>query len=343
MPKKDDIIEPIDADFEDVVKIISQPASPKQSKNKDLTKFQGLQPALGSQYTLDLEAEVQKEAYGIEMGVLGNGIPYLTQKGLATITGIARSVVYDITKEWAEKFEDNVLGNDRNSFLKEYLFKNGYTESQLYIEFKQDGTISYAYPDIVCMAILEFYAFESKSKNDTALTSYRKFATFGLQKFIYEALQYTPSDKWKYHNDRVSILKDSSPDGYFIIFNEITGLAVDLINANLTVNDKTIPDISVGLAWGKYWKDKNLEEQYGSRIEYDHYYPEYYPQSTSNPQRPKAYPDGALPEFRKWFRHEYLTTKFPPYILKKANILSGGKEEAEMIANMYKPKEIERE
>lgn len=108
MADKDKTIEPIDDDFDNVVEIISQPASPKQSKNNGLTKFQGLQPALGSQYTLDLEAEVQKEAYGIEMGVLGNGIPYLTQKGLATISGIARSVVYDITKEWADKFEDNV-------------------------------------------------------------------------------------------------------------------------------------------------------------------------------------------------------------------------------------------
>ena len=36
-----------------------------------------------------------------------------------------------------------------------------------------------------------------------------------------------------------------------------------------------------------------------------------------------------------------LLTKFPKYILKKASILSGGKEEVQIIANMYKPKEIE--
>ena len=65
---------------------------------------------------------------------------------------------------------------------------------------------------------------------------------------IYEALT-TPSDKWKYHHDRVSLLKDSAPAGYFTIFQEITGLIVDLITADLA---HTIADISVGQHWGKY-------------------------------------------------------------------------------------------
>ena len=104
------------------------------------------------------------------------------------------------------------------------------------------------------MAFLEYYAFESKAEGKgTALENYRKFAAFGLRRFIYEALDYTPGDKWKYHHDRVSLLKDSAPPGYFIIFQEITGLVVDLIAADMTVNHKTVADISVGLAWeGRY-------------------------------------------------------------------------------------------
>ena len=39
------------------------------------------------QIPLDLGIEVQKDINGIEMGVLENGIPYLTQRGLATVTG----------------------------------------------------------------------------------------------------------------------------------------------------------------------------------------------------------------------------------------------------------------
>ena len=313
-----------------------QPASKKDLIINDLDEKRSTQPAPPKQYALDLDVQVEKTIDGIEMGVLENGIPYLTQEGLSKLCGVSRSVIYDISQDWIKNFEETILGKDRNSFLKKYLFENGYSENSLYIETNhEDGTSHYSYPDIVCMAVLEFYAFESRKKNDTALTNYRKLATYGLQKFIYDALGYSADDHWKYYTDRVSLLKDSSPAGYFIVFNEVTGLIVDLINAKLTVNHKTIPDISVGIAWAAYWKNKIGTDFQQERIKYEHNYPEYYPQSASNPQKPWAYPDEALPEFRRWFRAEYLTTKFPKYILKKANILTGGEREASRIASMY--------
>lgn len=189
------------------------------------------------------------------------------------------------------------------------------------------------------MAMVEYFAFEAQRTNDTALANFRNLARYGLQKFIYDALGYTPPDKWKYHHDRVSILHGSAPDGHFIVFNEVSGLIIDLINADLTVNDKTIPDISVGRCWADHWKANNLEAVYGPRRDYNHHYPDYYPQSRSNPQPAKAYPDAAIPEFRRWFRHEYLPTKFPKYILTKAHLLSGP-DEAKQIAAMFSPKEI---
>ncbi|EML2388093.1 hypothetical protein [Pseudomonas aeruginosa] len=287
------------------------------------------------QMPLDLGVEVQRDVNGIEMGVLENGVPFLTQRGLALVVGIARSVLQTITQEWEDHYEDDVLGKDRISTIKQMLFERGYTERKLYIETIKDGTPHYSYPDIVCMAILEYYAFETRSPNQQASDNYRRFATYGLQRFIYDSLGYTPADKWKYHNDRVSILNNSAPIGHFTIFSEINGLAVDLINADLPVNDKTIPDISVGLAWGKYWRENDLGVRFGARIEYEHNFPSYYPQAASNPQKPFAYPDAALPTFRNWFREEYLPTKFPKYILTKAKVLRGGTEEATAIANMY--------
>ncbi|MFO6102657.1 hypothetical protein [Pseudomonas aeruginosa] len=287
------------------------------------------------QMPLDLGVEVQRDVNGIEMGVLENGVPFLTQRGLALVVGIARSVLQTITQEWEDHYEDDVLGKDRISTIKQMLFERGYTERKLYIETIKDGTPHYSYPDIVCMAILEYYAFETRSPNQQASDNYRHFATYGLQRFIYDSLGYTPADKWKYHNDRVSILNNSAPIGNFTIFSEINGLAVDLINADLPVNDKTIPDISVGLAWGKYWRENDLGVRFGARIEYEHNFPSYYPQAASNPQKPFAYPDAALPTFRNWFREEYLPTKFPKYILTKAKVLRGGTEEATAIANMY--------
>lgn len=192
------------------------------------------------------------------------------------------------------------------------------------------------------MAILEWFVFESKNDNPTAIRNYRRFATYGLHKFIYDALHYVPADSWRYYHDRVSLLKDSAPAGYFIVFNEMSGLTVDLITAGLTVNEKTIPDISVGRAWGDHWRENDLANEYGERIEFPHNYPIYYPQADSNPQLAKAYPDAALPRFRRWFREEYLLTKFPKYILKKANLLPGGQHEAQAISDMYRPKLLSR-
>jgi hypothetical protein len=338
--KKEKIIEPIDASLEDVANSLVCPAPPKTNKNKMIEYAFEEIPAPPSQLILDLTVQVQRDVNGIEMGVLENGISFLTQVGLAKISGVSRSVIYDISQEWEKHFDDQTIGKDRISFLKQYLFENGYSERKLYIETRKDGSVHYAYPDIVCMAIMEFYSFEVKTQNKIALQNYRKLAVHGLQSFIYDALGYAPGDKWKYHTDRVSLLKDSSPDGYFIVFNEISGLIVDLITANLTVNDKTIPDISVGLAWAKYWESAKLGLKYGDRIKYEHNYPEYYPQATSNPQKPWAYPDNSLPEFRQWFRKHYLLTKFPKYILTKANVISGGALEASRIANLFKPKEI---
>lgn len=291
--------------------------------------------AASKQIALDLGVEVQKDVNGIEMGVLENGIPYLTQRGIAEITGVTRSVIQAITKDWEDHFDDQVIIKDRLFFFRKYLEEREFREPTLYIEIVQKGTISYAYPDVVCMAFLEYYAFESKGSATVALANYRKFAAYGLRSFIYDALEYIPEDKWKYYHDRVSLLKDSAPLGHFIIFQEVTGLVVDLITNDLTVNSKTIVDGSAGIHWAKHWKENNLESKYGCRIPFPHNYPSYYPQALSNPQPANAYPDSALAEFRRWFKQVYLLTKFPSYILTKANLLTGGKDEALRIGGLY--------
>lgn len=339
--KTDKVIEPIDADFDKVVKKMVKTAAHKLFKNNHLAEKSAPQIAASKQMPLDLGIEVQKDVNGIEMGVLENGIPYLTQRGLSRITGITRAVIQQITKEWEEHYADEILGKDRISFLKEYLFSKGFNESKLHIETVQNGSVHYAYPDVVCMAFLEYYAFESKQgEAATALENYRRFAAYGLRKFIYEALDYTPSDSWKFFHDRVSLLKDAVPTGYFSVFHEIPGMVVDLITAGLTVNEKTVPDISVGQHWARHWKADDLANDFGDRVPYAHNYPSYYSQATSNPQDANAYPDAALPEFRRWFKTEYLLTKFPTYLLTKASVLPGGKAEAIKIASMYQSKQL---
>jgi hypothetical protein len=296
-------------------------------------------PAPSTQLVLDIGVEVERNVNGVEMGVLENGIPFLTQTGLAQIAGVARSVIFDISQDWEAQQNTGVVPAGRMAFIAERLAENGYNDAKLFIQTTKDGAPHNAYPDVVCMAIIEYYAFEARVKTVKAIDAYRRLATYGLQSFIYKALGYTPPDKFKYYHDRVSILHGSVPDGYFSVFNEVGGMIIDLIEADLAVNDKTIPDISVGRCWGDHWQANGLAEKYGERINYAHSYPAYYPQAKSNPQSAWAYPDEALPEFRRWFKHEYLTTKFPRYILTKANLL-GGQEAAKRIGNLYQPKAI---
>lgn len=242
MPKD---IEPIDADFDDVARKIVTPAPSLSSNNKDLAMVSTQTPA-PLQLPLDLGIEVERTIGGVEMGVLQNGISYLTQTGLAEVSGAARSTVFEVTQEWEAAMKSGVFSpRSRIAFFHDYLSKNGYSEPHLYIEIIRNGSPYYAYPDIMCMAFLEYFAFEAQRTNVKAIENYRNFARFGFKEFVYKALGYVPPDKWKYHHDRISILQGAPPEDHFIIFNEVSGMIVDLINADLAVNDKTIPDISV--------------------------------------------------------------------------------------------------
>lgn len=338
MPKD---IEPIDAGFDDVARSMVPVASGFPPRINNLTSGTSLAVATPKQGVLDLGVEVERIVGGVEMGVLENGLPYLTQRGLAEMSGGSRKAIFDITQEWQEAHKTGVFPRGRMSYFREYLETRGYDEPQLFIEIRKDGSPHYAYPDLVCTAVVEYFAFEAQRTNEIAIKNFRNLARYGLQKFIYDALGYVPADPWKLFNARVSLLKDSVPIGYFSIFKESTGLVVDLINAGLPVNQHTIPDGSVGGTWGRYWTGNNLAAKHGERIEYPHYYPPEYPQSVSNPQKANAYPNEAWAEFQSWFRSVYLPTKYPIYILKKANILPGGIGDARQLAAMYQPKAIE--
>lgn len=91
-------------------------------------------------------------------------------------------------------------------------------------------------------------------------------------------------------------------------------IIVSLIQSSLPVDEKTVPDISVGQHWSGYWKDKKLADSCGERVKYEHQYPEYFAQAKAGPQAAFAYPDAALPAFREWMRAVYLPEKFPAYL-----------------------------
>ena len=69
---------------------------------------------------IDIGIKVERKIRGIEMGVLENGVPYLTQRGLSAIAGAARSTIFEITREWEREFENPIFeSGTRIGFLKE--------------------------------------------------------------------------------------------------------------------------------------------------------------------------------------------------------------------------------
>lgn len=139
------------------------------------------------------------------------------------------------------------------------------------------------------------------------LPAIRRTGTYGV------AAQAAPAD-WQPFLDRVTLSWDVVPEGYFSIFKELADVMATLIRSGLEVNQTFIPDISVGSLWGRYWAEAGFESEYGARISYPHSYPNYFPQSRSNPQSAWAYPEDAIPVFKRWVRNTYFKSGLPNYL-----------------------------
>jgi len=123
------------------------------------------------------------------------------------------------------------------------------------------------------------------------------------------------SDKvWQQFEDRVSLVYDNVPDGYFCVFREIADVFASLFSQGVDPGTTMILDISVGWHWGKHWAANGLAAKFGHRKLFGHYYPSYFPQAQSNPQDAACYPLDALPEFRRWMTGVYIPRKIGPYL-----------------------------
>jgi hypothetical protein len=277
-------------------------------------QFPGTSPY---QHTLDLQIAAEREVDGVQMGVLADGTPYLALRGLARMCGVEHSQIVRMTAAWQE-----VPLKPREQKIRELIRAQGADDNIAFYAVSRNGTIHHIVPPAVCMAVLEYYAFEAKGVDSThAASSYRLLARKGFEAFIYAQVGYNPNGAvdvaWKQFHDRVSLSYHTVPDGYFSVFKELADITVTLIRAGADLGSNFIPDISVGIHWGKHWTSNNLDAVYGLRMKYDHNYPGYFPQSLSNPQPAYCYPDEALAEFRDWIRKEYVTKKMPTYLLGK--------------------------
>jgi hypothetical protein len=191
------------------------------------------------------------------------------------------------------------------------------------MEVTDRGVKNFLYSDVVCVSVLEYYAFEAGSNvKEEARKNFRLLANKALRDFIYTQVGYDPAnaipDPWKQFHDRVSLTYSAVPEGYFSIFKEMADMIVTLGLAGIHLDKNFVPDISVGLAWSKHWSGNSLEIRHKPRVKYDHEYPSYFPQASSNPQEVWCYPETALGEFRRWLRESYIAGgKFSKYIEQK--------------------------
>lgn len=294
------------------------PATIKDNDNKALTTIMLTKTATQEQTNLDLSIQRQTEIDGVGMGVLSDGTAYLTGRGLSRLCGVSHTVIQEIAAEW-------VVDNQtpRVSKIKDILQARGIQMNCLSIAINQRNGAVFAYPDVACVAILEYYAFDAGINiKEEAKKNYRLLAGESLHNFIYTQVGYDPSSKipdvWKQFHDRVSLTYNSLPQGFFGIFKEMADVIVTLGQFGLHIDENFVPDISVGRLWSQHWKDNNLSEKYGERTKYEHNYPDYFPQAGSNPQEPWCYPENALGEFRRWFREQYIRGgNFKNYIESK--------------------------
>ena len=276
-----------------------------------------IKPSKGavSQISLNLGIQRQVEIDGIGMGVLSDGTAFLNGRGLARLCGIVHKQIQNISNEWKSD-----APTPRVAKIKEILLSHGEQPNSPYIVLDQRSGNFYAYPDMVCLAILEYYAFDAGTNiKEAAKKNYRLLAGKALREFIYAQVGYDPTNSlptvWKIFHDRVSLTYNSIPKGYFGIFKEIADMIITLGQSGIHIDENFVPDISVGITWAKYWAENNCDSTYGQRIKFDHNYPDYFPQSESNPQPAWCYPEKSLGEFRRWLREVYVGEgKFRNYL-----------------------------
>lgn len=270
----------------------------------------------GQQLEIEVFPVKEVEVEGIQMGVLNNGTPYLTMRGLSRLCGVDPAAIARLTTNWIEERQ-----KPRGQKIDLILQNKGVRLTQLYWTVKNNGVDVRAFPSSVCMAILEYYAFDAEQTDKTtALKNFRALGDSALRRLIFLSVGIDPENPlrgaWQCFHERLQ-LNSQTPFGFFSIFSEMADLSLKMINSGFDFGPAAIPDISVGAFWGKHWVSQNLDAKYGSRTRHPHMYPNWFPQHRAGPIEAWIYPDDALGEFRRWMQQSYLPTKFPAYIQNK--------------------------
>lgn len=195
------------------------PRTPKVARPMALVPGPGQNPRTPAQGELDLQIQKSVEIDGIGMGVLTDGTAFLTGRGLARLCGVDSSRISEIGTDWGTENPRPVTAK-----VRKILEDRGLPiPRHPYIEIRQDsGPAFHAYSDVVCLAVLEYYAFDAGAGvREHAQKNYRLLAGKALHDFIYAQVGYNPNHNvpaaWQQFHARVSLTYNSVPAGYFEI------------------------------------------------------------------------------------------------------------------------------
>jgi hypothetical protein len=133
-----------------------------------------------AQGVLDLGIERQTEIRGFGMGILSDGTPFLNQRGLARLCGVRNAHIGIISSTWNEEPQ-----KQRLKTIRAILSSSGVALQEPHIRLRRGSRAVFAYPQTVCLAILEYYAFHAGARcRDEARNNLRALAGRALQEFI---------------------------------------------------------------------------------------------------------------------------------------------------------------
>lgn len=173
---------------------------------------------------------------------------------------------------------------------------------------KVKGTTYHAIPADYCMAILEYFAFDSRSDSAVARDNYRNLATQSLKEFIYKRTGYKATGALPAHLTRYVMNRAKIPYTHFSMLNEITlNLIAPLEEAGYTLPANLLPDASEGRIFcGWLRKVKGVEPN--DFPTYEHEFPD-----GRVVKNVKLYPVEYLDDFRRHFHEVWLAEKATKY------------------------------
>lgn len=269
---------------------------------------------------LEVIKSIEVSGFPIEVGVLADGTPFLSGRGLARACGISNSTLVG----WGEMTPQ--LGESHRAGKMAHLLATyGYAGDRFFFripdgtKFEGKANVS-AYPYKVCMAFLDYYAFEANKEE--ARNSLRILSEKQLPQFILEAIGQQPLKALPPRSPapRVSEpspfetrpLRDGIPVGYFTVAQLASEEKVRSLQTALNLDFLTASPSNIEKAWNRYWDIKKLWEHHGERFLMPHKEPVYLPQAKSY-----IYPTSALDDFKQWLNFRYIPERFPSYLQRK--------------------------